>query len=130
VGYFDFYTYYLVDRSLASSSKNNCGGNFTNLDFGNTRDYCNSNFIKLNYYFYDCGIGNLYNKWQLNPCYNGSINTNLSITDLISSLVKKGGRVDKYYLREWNKNKTTLVYLNGWFKGKNIREALLKALTP
>jgi hypothetical protein len=45
-------------------------------------------------------------------------------------LIKKGGRIDKYYLRDWNKNKTTLVYLNGWFKGKNIREAIMKALTP
>ncbi len=58
------------------------------------------------------------------------INTNLSITELIASLIQKGGRIDKYYLREWNKNKTTLVYLDGWFKGKNIREALVKALTP
>jgi hypothetical protein len=41
---------------------------------------------------------------------------------------KKGGHVDKYYLREWNKNKHAIVFLNGWFSGKNIREALLKAL--
>jgi hypothetical protein len=61
-------------------------------------------------------------------CYNRLINTNCSVTDLIASLIKKGGRIDKYYLREWSKNKTTLVYLNGWFKGKNIKEAILKAL--
>lgn len=36
--------------------------------------------------------------------------------------------MDKYYLHDWNKNKHALVYLEGWFSGKNIREALLKAL--
>lgn len=42
---------------------------------------------------------------------------------------KKGGRVDKYYLFEWNRNKHAIVFLNGWFAGKNIREALTKALS-
>jgi hypothetical protein len=49
---------------------------------------------------------------------------------MVASVLKKGGTVNKYYLQDWNKNKSALVYLNGWFKGKNIREALLKALTP
>ena len=40
----------------------------------------------------------------------------------------KGGSINKYYLRDWNKNKHATIYLNGWFGGKNIREALLKAL--
>ncbi|HKC05016.1 MAG TPA: hypothetical protein VKC54_04040 [Patescibacteria group bacterium] len=53
----------------------------------------------------------------------------LSPTDrLVTTLLEKGGRIDKYYLREWNKNKHAVVYLNGWFSGKNIREALIKAL--
>jgi hypothetical protein len=47
---------------------------------------------------------------------------------LISIFLKKGGRIDKYYLQEWNRNKHTLIYLKGWFGGKNIREALTKAL--
>jgi hypothetical protein len=42
--------------------------------------------------------------------------------------LKKEGSIDKYYLQEWNKNKHTVVYLNGWFGGKNLREAILKAL--
>lgn len=58
------------------------------------------------------------------------INTNITIPELITSFIQKGGKIDKYYLRDWNKNKTTLVYLDGWFKGKNIREALVKALAP
>jgi hypothetical protein len=41
---------------------------------------------------------------------------------------KKGGHIDKYYLQDGNKNKQALVHLNGWFGGKNIREALTKAL--
>jgi len=42
--------------------------------------------------------------------------------------LKKEGHIDKYYLQGWNKNKHTIVYLNGWFGGKNLREAILKAL--
>jgi len=47
---------------------------------------------------------------------------------LIKVFQKKGGRVDKYYLCNWNKNKHAVVYLKGWFGGKNIREAIMKAL--
>jgi hypothetical protein len=48
---------------------------------------------------------------------------------LVDDLLKKGGHVNKYYLQEWNKNKHAVVFLNGWFSGKNIREALTKALS-
>jgi len=47
---------------------------------------------------------------------------------LVDKFLKRGGRIDKYYLQSWNRNKKALVYLNGWFGGKNIREALIKAL--
>ncbi len=60
--------------------------------------------------------------------YSGNIYTRFSVDELITVLLEKGGRIDKYYLRTWNKNKHTICYLNGWFAGKNIREALLKAL--
>ena len=60
--------------------------------------------------------------------YNELINTPTSLDKLIALFLKKGGRIDQYYLQAWNKNKHTLVYLNGWFGGKNIREALTKAL--
>lgn len=49
---------------------------------------------------------------------------------MVTSLVGKGGKVDRFYLRDLNKNKKALVYLNGWITGKNIREALEKALEP
>jgi len=48
--------------------------------------------------------------------------------ELVSQLLEKGGRIDKYYLQERNKNKHATVYLKGWFGGKNIREAISKAL--
>ena len=57
-----------------------------------------------------------------------TINTKSSVDELIAIFLKKGGRIDKYYLQEWNKNKHAIIYLNGWFGGKNIREAILKAL--
>ncbi|MBX4205691.1 hypothetical protein KW795_00665 [Candidatus Microgenomates bacterium] len=59
-------------------------------------------------------------------CY---IYKNFTIKQLVKLLSQKGGRIDKYYLQDWNKNKHTLVYLNEWFAGKNVREALVKALS-
>ena len=52
----------------------------------------------------------------------------VSETDLINKFIEKGGKVNKYYLHKWNRNKRTLVYLHGWFSGRNFREAILKAL--
>jgi len=60
--------------------------------------------------------------------YNEDINTKFSINELVATFLEKGGHIDKYYLQEWNKNKHAVVYLKGWFGGKNVREALLKAL--
>jgi hypothetical protein len=60
--------------------------------------------------------------------YNKDINTKSSVDELVAILLKRGGHIDKYYLQTWNKNKHAVIYLNGWFGGKNIREALLKAL--
>lgn len=56
------------------------------------------------------------------------INTKSSIDELIAIFLKKGGRIDKYYLQDWHRSKHTILYLNGWFGGKNIKEALLRAL--
>jgi len=47
----------------------------------------------------------------------------------VGKFLKRGGRINKYYLQAWHKNKNTLVYLDGWFGGKNIREAISKALS-
>lgn len=48
---------------------------------------------------------------------------------LVKRLREKGGHVDQYYLKATNKNKHAIVFLKRWFGGKNIREALTKALT-
>lgn len=56
------------------------------------------------------------------------MNTDPSLDKLVEKLLKRGGHVNKYYLKNLNKNKHAIVFLNGWFSGKNIREALLKAL--
>jgi len=61
-------------------------------------------------------------------CYNELINHKTETTDnLITVLLKKGGRINKFYLQKKKRN-PSLVYLNGWFSGRNIREAILKAL--
>jgi len=46
----------------------------------------------------------------------------------VGKFLARGGRIDKYYLQSWNKNKHAIVHLKGWFGGKNIREAISKAL--
>ncbi|KKS88138.1 MAG: hypothetical protein UV64_C0029G0011 [Parcubacteria group bacterium GW2011_GWC1_43_11b] len=51
-----------------------------------------------------------------------------SINFLIESFLKKGGKIDRYYLREVNRGKRSLVYFNGWFSGQNIRAAIMKSL--
>jgi hypothetical protein len=61
-------------------------------------------------------------------CYNELINLKQDTTDhLITTFLEKGGRIDKFYLQKKKKN-PSLVYLNGWFRGRNIREAILRAL--
>lgn len=54
--------------------------------------------------------------------------TQPTINELLETFLKKGGHIDKYYLRDLNKSKHTVLFLKDWFGGKNIREALLKAL--
>lgn len=52
-----------------------------------------------------------------------------SIEELITLLQNSGGRIHEYYLRNNRTSKQTLVYLNGWHSGANIREAITKALS-
>ena len=50
-----------------------------------------------------------------------------SLNELIKSFLQKGGKIDKYYLRDINRSRRTLVHLNGWFSGQNMRSAIMKA---
>jgi len=61
-------------------------------------------------------------------CYNEFINNKKDTTDnLIATFWENGGRINKFYLQKKKRN-PSLVYLNGWFRGRNIREAILRAL--
>jgi hypothetical protein len=53
---------------------------------------------------------------------------NVAIDELIKKFLKRGGHINRYYLQNSTRNKRSLVYLNGWFGGQNIREAIQKAL--
>jgi hypothetical protein len=59
--------------------------------------------------------------------YTGLLAYETSINELIESFLQKGGKIDRYYLRDINRSKRTLVHLNGWFSGQNIRTAIMKA---
>ncbi|OGM09584.1 hypothetical protein A2V61_00385 [Candidatus Woesebacteria bacterium RBG_19FT_COMBO_47_8] len=53
--------------------------------------------------------------------------TDSSLTKLIDTFLQKGGKIDRYYLRDINRGKRALVHLNGWFSGQNVRAAIMKA---
>jgi hypothetical protein len=61
-------------------------------------------------------------------CYNVYMDVQPTIQELIKAFLLKGGHIDKYYLHDLTRGKHTVLFLNGWFAGKNIREALTKAL--
>ncbi|MCJ7792857.1 MAG: hypothetical protein MUP45_02680, partial [Candidatus Marinimicrobia bacterium] len=50
-----------------------------------------------------------------------------TVDNLIVIFFNKGGRINEFYLQKRKRN-PTLVYLNGWFRGRNIREAISRAL--
>jgi hypothetical protein len=47
---------------------------------------------------------------------------------LLERFRKLGGKVNQYYLRQDRSSGRVLVNLNGWFGGKNLNEAINKAI--
>jgi hypothetical protein len=47
---------------------------------------------------------------------------------LVVKFFDEGGKINKYYLQNPRKN-PVLVYLNGWYRGKNISDAISRALS-
>ncbi len=60
--------------------------------------------------------------------YTGFVGQEKTLDALIERFLKKGGKIDKYYLRNINRSRRSLIYYNGWFSGDNIRSAIMKAL--
>ena len=60
--------------------------------------------------------------------YTGFVGQEKTLDGLIKRFLKKGGKIDRYYLREVNRGKRSLVYLNDWFSGQNLRAAIMKSL--
>lgn len=50
-----------------------------------------------------------------------------TVDQLVARFIKRGGKIDKYYLRSDRPSRRILVNLNGWFSGKNMREAITRA---
>jgi hypothetical protein len=62
-------------------------------------------------------------------CYNSvTLNSKTTTEELLETFIKKGGKIDKFYLQSWNRSKPALVYLKGWFRGRNFKDAISKAL--
>jgi len=60
-------------------------------------------------------------------CYNEFIKKKETTDNLIIAFFEEGGRINEFYLQKKGRN-PSLVYLNGWFRGRNIREAITRAL--
>ena len=54
------------------------------------------------------------------------INTK-TLEEIIEDFKSKGGRINSYYLKNPKKS-PTLVFYKRWFRGRNIREAIARAL--
>jgi hypothetical protein len=51
-----------------------------------------------------------------------------TLEELVSLFQEKGGKINNFYLHSSVRTKRTLVHLNGWHSGLNMREAIIKAL--
>ena len=51
----------------------------------------------------------------------------LPIQKLIDVFIEKGGRINPFYLKN-PKQTPTLVFFKNWYRGKNIRDAITRAL--
>ena len=56
------------------------------------------------------------------------ITNNVQTEKLIETFLKKGGKINKHYLNKSILKTPALVYLDGWYKGDNLRNAILRAL--
>jgi hypothetical protein len=59
-------------------------------------------------------------------CYNYFI-INKTLDEVIEDFIQKGGRINSYYLTN-PKSNPTLVFYKRWYRGRNIREAITRAL--
>jgi hypothetical protein len=48
--------------------------------------------------------------------------------EVIDYFIIKGGRINKYYLKKPRRN-PVLVFYKRWYRGRNIREAIKRALS-
>lgn len=46
---------------------------------------------------------------------------------LIKNFIKKGGKINKYYLANPKKG-PSLVFYKRWYRGKNVQDAITRAL--
>lgn len=59
-------------------------------------------------------------------CYNYLI-INKTLDEVVKDFIQKGGRINSYYLTNL-KRSPTLVFYKRWYRGRNIREAITRAL--
>jgi hypothetical protein len=51
------------------------------------------------------------------------------IQKLVEDFLKRGGTIDKSYLHDLSRGRPALVYMKGWFGGRNLRVAINKAIS-
>jgi len=59
-------------------------------------------------------------------CYNSLIDKK-TIDEVVKNFILKGGKINSYYMVNTNR-KPVLVFYKRWYRGRNIREAITRAL--
>lgn len=59
--------------------------------------------------------------------YNTGIETKKPLEELIKVFTDKGGKINDYYLKNPQRG-PSLVFYKKWFRGKNIKDAITRAL--
>ena len=47
---------------------------------------------------------------------------------MIEKFIEKGGKINKNYLKNPSKGPVLVVYNHWWYRGRNIRDAITRAL--
>ena len=51
-----------------------------------------------------------------------------TVDEIISDFLQKGGKINPFYLKNPKKS-PTLVFYKKWYRGRNLREAIARALS-
>lgn len=73
-------------------------------------------------------MGKLTQHLRVKPGIIQNILKNSDLAEIVKSFIEKGGKINKNYLRTSFKGPVLVSYKHKWRRGKNLREAISRAL--